>query len=201
MLQTLKAQFQEIMEARNSLEQRVQERTQELLALNTHLAEEIQYRQEIANQLRISEERYDLAVSGTNDGLWDWDINSDHVYYSPVWMKILGYEGQDLPATVNTWFNLLHPNEQPLAQQAVQEHLAGQNEVYNVVYRMKHRAGHYLWMEAKGKCLRDDQGNPYRMVGTITDITEKKQVEVELQRAKENAEIANRTKSEFLANI
>lgn len=201
MLQTLKAQFQEIMEARNSLEQRVQERTQELLALNTHLAEEIQYRQEIANQLRISEERYDLAVSGTNDGLWDWDINSDHVYYSPVWMKILGYEGQDLPATVNTWFDLLHPNEQPLAQQAVQEHLAGHTEVYNVVYRMKHREGRYLWIEAKGKCLRDDQGNPYRMVGTITDITDKKQVEVELQRAKENAEIANRTKSEFLANI
>ncbi len=201
MLQALKTQFKEIMDARNSLEHRVQERTQELLALNKHLAEEIQYRQEIANQLRISEERYNLAVSGTNDGLWDWDINSDRVYYSPVWMKILGYEDQDLPPTVSTWFDLLHPNEQPIAQHAIQEHLAGATEVYNVVYRMKHRSGRYLWMEAKGKCLRDDQGNPYRMVGTITDITDKKQAEVELQRAKENAEIANRTKSEFLANI
>ena len=157
--------------------------------------------QENTKALELSEERYNIAISGTNDGLWDWDLRSNEVYYSPVWMKILGYESDPLPLVFSTWSDNVHPEDFVLAEQAVQGHLRGETPIYEHTHRMKHRNGHYIWTSAKGKCLRDEEGKPYRLVGTITDITAKKEAEEELKMAKEAAEIANRTKSEFLANM
>jgi PAS domain S-box-containing protein len=157
--------------------------------------------QKNTQDIEQSEERYDLAVSGTNDGIWDWDLRTDEVYYSSVWMKILGYEPHSLPFTLSTWLENLHPEDRELEQKAVDNHLAGITDIYEHTHRMRHQQGHYLWIQAKGKCLLDKERKPYRMVGTITDITIKKQSEEELKMAKEAAEIANRTKSEFLANM
>ena len=157
--------------------------------------------QENTKALELSEERYNLAISGTNDGLWDWDLRSNEVYYSPVWMKILGYESDSLPFLLSTWSENVHPDDFAPTEQAIQRHLRGENPIYESTYRMKHRNGHYIWTFAKGKCLRDEESKPYRLVGTITDITAKKEAEEELKMAKEAAEIANRTKSEFLANM
>jgi PAS domain S-box-containing protein len=157
--------------------------------------------QENTKALELSEERYNIAISGTNDGLWDWDLRSNEVYYSPVWMKILGYESNPLPLVFSTWSDNVHPEDFVLAEQAVQGHLRGETPIYEHTHRMKHRNGHYIWTFAKGKCLLNEEGKPYRLVGTITDITAKKEAEEELKMAKEAAEIANRTKSEFLANM
>ena len=157
--------------------------------------------QENTKALELSEERYNIAISGTNDGLWDWDLRSNEVYYSPVWMKILGYESDPLPLVFSTWSDNVHPEDFALAEQAVQCHLRGETPIYEHTHRMKHRNGHYIWTFAKGKCLLNQEGKPYRLVGTITDITAKKEAEEELKMAKEAAEIANRTKSEFLANM
>jgi PAS domain S-box-containing protein len=157
--------------------------------------------QENTKALELSEERYNIAISGTNDGLWDWDLRSNEVYYSPVWMKILGYESDPLPLVLSTWSENVHPEDFILAEQAIQSHLRGETPIYEHTHRMKHQNGHYIWTFAKGKCLRDEGGKPYRLVGTITDITAKKEAEEELKMAKEAAEIANRTKSEFLANM
>jgi len=157
--------------------------------------------QENTKALALSEERYNLAISGTNDGIWDWDLRTNDVYYSPVWMKILGYESAPLPLALSTWSENVHPDDLASAEQEVQAHLRGEIEIYEHIHRMKHRKGHYIWTSAKGKCLRDEEGKPYRLVGTITDITAKKEAEEELKMAKEAAEIANRTKSEFLANM
>ena len=157
--------------------------------------------QENTKALELSEERYNIAISGTNDGLWDWDLRSNEVYYSPVWMKILGYESDPLPLVLSTWSENVHPEDFILAEQAIQSHLRGETPIYEHTHRMKHQNGHYIWTFAKGKCLRNEEGKPYRLVGTITDITAKKEAEEELKMAKEAAEIANRTKSEFLANM
>jgi PAS domain S-box-containing protein len=157
--------------------------------------------QENTKALELSEERYNIAISGTNDGLWDWDLRSNEVYYSPVWMKILGYESDPLPLVLSTWSENVHPEDFILAEQAIQSHLRGETPIYEHTHRMKHQNGHYIWTFAKGKCLRNEGGKPYRLVGTITDITAKKEAEEELKMAKEAAEIANRTKSEFLANM
>jgi PAS domain S-box-containing protein len=116
-------------------------------------------------------------------------------------MKILGYESDPLPLVFSTWSDNVHPEDFVLAEQAVQGHLRGETPIYEHTHRMKHRNGHYIWTFAKGKCLLNQEGKPYRLVGTITDITAKKEAEEELKMAKEAAEIANRTKSEFLANM
>jgi len=200
MLATLKNQFQTIEAARDSLESRVEERTQELLTINQKLAEEIRERERIERVLRQSEERYDLAVSGTNDGLWDWNIAEENIYYSPVWKKILGYQPDAIPFN-QEWLTKVHPDDRQGFQQGIIDHLNGTGGVFSQTLRLENVMGEYRWVDVKGNCLRDDRGTAYRMVGTITDINDKKAVEAELRRAKENAELANRTKSEFLANI
>lgn len=201
MTATLKHQFSEIQETKNTLEKRVEERTEELSRLNQNLTEEILQRQEIEADLRESESRYHLAVSGTNDGIWDWDLRTNKVYYSPVWMKILGYKPDALPHLLTTWSDNVYPDDLDRTLKDVQNHLDGKTEVYENSHRIKHRDGHYIWIEAKGKCLRNQEGHPLRLVGTITDITQKKEAQEALRKAKESAEIANRAKSEFLANM
>ncbi|MDJ0556461.1 MAG: response regulator [Microcoleaceae cyanobacterium MO_207.B10] len=199
MVATLQKQFAEIKQANETLEKRVNQRTEELNQKNQDLSAEIINRRRIESILSAREERYELAVSGTNDGIWDWDLRTDQVYYSPTWMRILGYEDNPLPQTLSTWSDNVHPDDLEAAVQDVQTHLAGKVERYENVHRLKHRDGNYRWIFAKGRCIRDDAGQPYRLVGTITDITKNQQAEAELRVAKEQAEVANRAKSEFLA--
>ena len=182
-----------------ALQQKFIEKTEELKKKNDALSIEILQRCRIESILSVREERYEVAVSGTNDGIWDWNLQTNEVYYSPTWMRILGYEDNPLPHILSTWADNVHPDDLEVAIQAIETYLEEKTELYENTHRMKHRDGHYLWIFAKGKCIRDKQNQPSRLVGTITDITEKKQVEDELRIAKEEAEIANRTKSEFLA--
>ncbi|MGK7878428.1 MAG: response regulator [Xenococcaceae cyanobacterium] len=197
----LNQQFQQIKQAKETLQQRVQERTQKLLELNEELASEIIQRERVEATLREREERYELAVSGTNDGIWDWDLGTDEIYYSPTWMRIVGYEDNPLPQTLSTWSDNVHPDDFDRTIQDINNHLEGRTTLYENTHRLKHRHGHYIWIAVKGKCIRDEQGKAYRLVGTITDITEKKQAEEQLRVAKEEAEAANRSKSEFLATM
>ncbi|MBK1989606.1 response regulator [Sphaerospermopsis aphanizomenoides BCCUSP55] len=201
MVMALHQMFQEIKNANEKLEERVRIRTQELSITNDELASEVVRRQTIEQILREREERYELAISGTNDGIWDWNLITNEVYYSPAWMRILGYEKELLPHLYSTWADNVHPDELHQVLWDIHNHLEGKTDVYQNTHRIKHRNGNYIWIAAKGKCICDEQGNPYRVVGTITDITEKKLAEEQLKSAKEEAEIANLTKSEFLATM
>ncbi|WP_353932275.1 response regulator [Okeanomitos corallinicola TIOX110] len=201
MLLALQEMFAEIKTANDLLEERVETRTQELLLINNELALEVKQRKKVEETLREREERYELAISGTNDGIWDWNLITNEVYFSPAWMRILGYEKEPLPEHYSTWADNVHPDERQQALSDINNHLEGKTEVYQNTHRMKHHDGYYIWIAAKGKCISDEQGNPCRLVGTITDITDKKLAEEQLQLAKEQAEIANQTKSEFLATM
>ncbi|MEM1168080.1 MAG: response regulator [Cyanobacteria bacterium P01_H01_bin.35] len=197
----LQEKFIEIKHTNASLEKRVIERTEELNKKNEALSAEIIQRRRIESILSDREERYELAVSGTNDGIWDWNIQTNECYFSPTWMRILGHQDNPLPNILSTWSDNVHLDDLEATIQDVEAHLQGKTELYENTHRLKHRDGYYVWIFAKGKCTRDLEDQPYRIVGTITDITEKKQAEDELRIAKEEAEIANRTKSEFLATM
>ncbi|TVQ57189.1 MAG: PAS domain-containing hybrid sensor histidine kinase/response regulator [Spirulina sp. DLM2.Bin59] len=201
MATALQQKFTELQQTKNHLEHRVKERTSELLQLNQDLKAQIIERQNIETRLREQEERYALAISGTNDGIWDWNLQTNAVYYSPAWMRILGYENQPLPPTLKSWSDTVHPDDLPMVMSEIQAYLTQENAAYAATCRMRHRDGEYRWIEAMGKCLRDSDGQPYRLVGTITDITEKKQAEAALYLAKHQAELANQAKSEFLATM
>jgi C4-dicarboxylate-specific signal transduction histidine kinase len=103
MITTLQGQFSKLRQAKSTLEQRVLERTEDLLSLTKNLSQEIKQRELTELSLRESEERYALAVAGTNDGIWDWNIKTNQVYYSPTWLKIVGYEDEPIETCLETW--------------------------------------------------------------------------------------------------
>jgi len=122
--------------------------------------------------LRISEERYALAAEGANDGLWDWHIVERSVYYSPRWERLVGETPGTLKPTIDEWWQRVHPDDQQRLQIELREHLKGVRPHFECEFRLKHADGSYRWMRSRGKALRNPQGQPYRMAGSMTDVTE-----------------------------
>ena len=151
--------------------------------------------------LWASEERWQLALQGNNDGLWDWNARTNEVFYSARWKQMLGYEEHELPDTNEEWERRIHPEDLPRIQRELQDHLDHKTPFYVTEYRLLAKDGTYKWVLARGQALWDDLGRPIRMVGSHTDITERRLAEDALKRAKEEAEAGNRAKSEFLANM
>ena len=155
------------------LEDRVQERTADLLT-------EITERQRIESALRESEERYALAISGANDGLWDWDLKSNQIYFSPRWKALLGYEENEFGNLPDEWFNRIHPQDQAQMQTSLALHVKGDVPHFESEYRLKHANGSYRWMLSRGQAVRDEKGAAYRLSGSQTDITDRKLAEERL---------------------
>ena len=151
--------------------------------------------------LALSEERFSLAVRGTNDGIWDWDIRRDQVFFSPHWKKMLGYEEDELENRFATFEALLHPDDHDRLMACLNDYLEGRSERYAVEFRARHKDGSWRWILARGRAMRDSAGKPYRMAGSHTDVTERKRDEEELRQARLDAEAANSAKSVFLANM
>jgi chemotaxis protein methyltransferase CheR len=130
--------------------------------------------------LRISEERYLLALAGSTDGLWDWDMLSDAVFYSDRFREILGYSSEEFPATIDSFRSRLHPEDAEAIWAAIERHLQ-ERVPYKVEYRLQTKSGDYLWFLARGQAIWDTAGKAIRMSGSIQDITERKQAELNLQ--------------------
>ncbi len=157
--------------------------------------------EKMTQSLRKTAQRLELAIAGANDGLWDWDLTTDDVYFSPRWKEQLGYEKHELPNTIGTWEKLTHPEDLDLAKQRVAEHISGKSDLYVCEFRMRHRDGNWRWMLGRGRCAYNGEGKATRILGFNTDITLAKQQTKELSLAKEQAEIANKAKSDFLATM
>ena len=132
--------------------------------------------------LRTSEERYLLALAGSTDGLWDWDLLSDTVFYSNRFKEILGYSAEDFPSTIDSFRSLLHPEDAEFSWAAIERHLQ-ERAPYKVEYRLRTKSGEYLWFLARGQAIWNTEGKAIRMSGSIQDITERKQAELNLKTA------------------
>ncbi len=157
---------------------------------------------ESAERTAVSEERLALAMQGANDGLWDWNVLANEVYYSPQWKRMLGYGEDELENTKRAYEELLHPEDLEKVRQAEQAYFQGQADKLEIELRMCHKDGHYVDILSRAFVVRrDGDEKPIRLVGTHLDITERNKIARELVVAKEAAEGANRTKSAFLANM
>lgn len=151
-----------------------------LRAANTSLTGEIGVRVEAQGRLRVSEERYALAARGANDGLWDWNLQSGEVYYSPRWKALLGYleDEDELGTRQGEWFDRVHPNDLD-ALSAHLESAGNGGTPFEIEHRVLHRDGGYRWMLARGTGTRTDDGCR-RLVGSHSDVTARKEAELNL---------------------
>ena len=136
----------------------------------------------VKNSLHSSEERYLLVLAGSTDGLWDWDILSDTVFYSDRFRQILGYSSEEFPATIDSFRSRLHPEDAEAIWAAIERHLQ-ERAAYKVEYRLQTKSGEYLWFLARGQAIWNTAGKAIRMSGWIQDITEPKQGELNLKTA------------------
>ncbi len=127
--------------------------------------------------VKESEERYALALAGTNDGLWDWDLRSGEIFYSKRWREILGYDPDEVEATPEAWFELIHPQDVERFRGEIASHLEGVTLSLNIECRIRHKSNTYRWTLVRGTSLRDDDGRAYRMAGSVSDITDHKVTE------------------------
>lgn len=139
-------------------------------------------RKQAREALRRSEERFELAVKGSQDGLWDWDLITGAIYYSPRWKSILGYEDHEIAPSIDEWEARLHPHERDRVLAANLAHIEGKTPHYEYEYRLRHKDGSYRWILARGVALRDGSGKAYRMAGSHVDITERKAADEERDR-------------------
>ncbi len=138
---------------------------------------------DITQQHQIKE-RLKHALEGSSDGLWDWNMQNNQVYYSPRWLEMLGYRYGDLPETLSTWEQLVHPEDKEPTLAKIRAYLNGQLETLEMELRMHHKAGHWVTILARARLAMDDQGKllqPQRLVGTHVDISIRKKMEQELR--------------------
>jgi len=151
---------------------------------------------------RLNEERLEFAVDGAGDGVWDWDMQTNLMQFSKIYMEMLGYLENELPHTADTWINGVHPDDWERVDKTLQAYISGESENYSVELRLRCKDGSYKWILCRGTIVsRDNKGKPLRMIGIHSDISAQKEVEKELTVAREEAENANRAKSQFLSSM
>ncbi len=172
-----------LQKARDELERRVEERTAELGQANRQLQREVEERERIEAELRQSEERYQLAARGAGAGIWDWNLRTGKVYYSPRWKMIFGYEEHEIGESVDDWASRLHPDERESIIKLQDDFLASTSLSGTAQYRLRHKDGSYRWIIAHGLVVRDADGKACRFVGSHSDITDRKQAEEALRQS------------------
>ena len=142
--------------------------------------EDITARREAEDALRTSQERYALAAQGANGGLWEWDLQADRFYYSPRWAALLGVAEGELTDRPEEWWDRTHPRDIDLLRQEIQSHIEGHTGHFECEFRMLHKDGTWRWVLSRGTALRDADGRPLRMAGSVEEVTSRKRVEEQL---------------------
>ena len=122
-------------------------------------------------------ERLELALEGSNEALWDWDLKSESVFYSQKWKQLMGYEAKENPSTLSSWLNLVHSKDMALVNERLKAHLDSKSEYFEVDHRIR-QSDPLRWVNVRGKVILGKNEHAIRMVGTIRDVTERKAQEV-----------------------
>ena len=141
-------------------------------------------KQQAEENLAHSQERYRLVGCAVNDGVWDWNILTDEDYMSPRWKAILGYADDEIPNVRSSFWNLLHPDDKAAVVEATRAHLEERNP-YALDFRLRCKNGDYRWVHSRGQASYDAANRPVRMIGAVTDITERKRTEEALAQSQE----------------
>ena len=137
------------------------------------IATHLSHKRAVAD-LRESEERYALSVQGANDGVWDWNLITNEVYWSPRWKAMLGYGESDIGASPDEWLTRVHHDDAVRVKETLQAHLAGGSGHYESEHRMLHRNGTFRWVLCRGAAVRNAEGTATRLAGSLTDVTDAK---------------------------
>lgn len=148
---------------------------------------DITERKQAEEELRIGRERYALATQAAKVGVWDWNLKTGEFYLDPNIKATLGYSDQEIPNDLKIWTTYVHPDDREPVMEAAQAHLEGKTPDYVFEHRMRHKDGSHRWIMVRGKAIRDDSGSVVRMVGTDTDITERKEAEQALEEQERNS--------------
>lgn len=143
------------------------------------------YNLKIEQQFKEQEERYRYALEGSTDGLWDWNFLNNSVYFSPRWKGILGYSDEELENTFKTWEERVHPDDLAHVFSDIQAAQKSASKQYKNIHRLKHKDGHWVWIEARAQVIFDEKNQPIRMVGSHIDITDAKESEDKIVRLKD----------------
>lgn len=160
----------------------VKDSSQIIRSENGDITHYIGYLIDISDEIELQEEtnrlkeRLDLAWSGINDGLWDWEIERNSVYFSPRWKEMIGYGPNEFPNDSDAFFKAIHPEDQPRVEKLLKRHFSDPKNIpYEIDIRIRSKNGEYKWIRTRGKTTLNSDGTPHRMVGAHTDINENKQ--------------------------
>jgi len=155
-----------------------------------------------AEVLRFERERLDMALTGGELGTWDWNIQTGEEIWDSRWASLLGEQLADLDPHIDTFVKRVHPEDISDVQTRAQNHFDGLSPIFEAEFRVLQKTGEWRWVQSRGRLMqRDEDGNPRRMLGTMADISSRKEAEKQLIAARKSADNANRSKSEFLANM
>ncbi|WP_413166708.1 PAS domain S-box protein [Capilliphycus salinus ALCB114379] len=147
------------------------------------IARNIAERKQAEAALRQSEERWELALKGNNDGIWDWNVQTNEVFFSSRWKEMLGYKDDEIENKIDEWEKRVHPDDLESVTQVIQDHFAQKTPFYLSEHRVRCKDGSYKWILDRGQALWDNGGNVIRMTGSHTDITERKKSEEALRQS------------------
>ena len=141
------------------------------------IARDITHVHEKTKEIKNLKEQMELALLGNKDGIWDWNLLTDSIYFSPLWKKMLGYSDDELLNEFSTWKNRVHPEDIESVMKGIKKNIKGKTDYYEGVHRLRHKNGSWVWILARGKAIFDEDGKAIRMTGTHTDITKQKKIE------------------------